>query len=173
MYTYSHALLGAAIGGCLYKEEMKLRIVCAVAMTLPDWAMLVQCAWQFAHGAQVGDWWPAVGQFTAVAHSYLVIALGAWLFLWASRRPWVKMFAFGWFGHSFVDMFTHLRGQMPYWYLWPTGWDFSGFFGLIAYRTSEVFVPTWWEVGIDLHLIAIIAWQTLCWAVLRYRRANP
>ena len=172
MYTDTHALLALTVTGWCYKERLTPRIVCAVAATFPDYAMLMQCAIWWMNGQVIDgsvSWSSFTNDYTAITHSFFVIALACQSGQSICHR-WFKAFVVGWLSHPIIDVLTH--GKTEVLYLWPSHYFLGKIFGVIDYRL-EGLARTRWEIALDFSLAAVVLWQTWCWFKAWRKRHLP
>lgn len=169
MYTDTHALLLAAATGCYYRERLTPRIVCAGAACLPDFAMVAECGLRWLKGERVYEadvWSVFTNDYTKVTHSFFLVIILVFLALPFFRNLWVKMFMIGWLSHPVIDVFTH--GRTDALYVWPSTYSLGQVFGVLDYRL-EGLSRTWWELGLDVALAAVVIYQTCCWWREQYK----
>ncbi|MDH3684908.1 MAG: metal-dependent hydrolase, partial [Myxococcales bacterium] len=122
MQTYTHLLIGAALGACLHPSDLVAQGACAAGAMLPDVAQVPSYLLDRSKGRQpLATVRPEVLRAKFAAHSLLVWAT---LLAVACVVGWPPFLAFcaGGLSHPLVDALTHKEEK--YWandagFLWP------------------------------------------------------
>lgn len=169
MQTYTHAIVGLALGVTFFRNNPVAQLACAATAMVPDLVMVPQFINDRLAGREPLKIQSKFLLFLKeVGHSLVVWAALAALVLWFVP-PELKAIGLaitlGGFSHGFIDVFTHGSGPKetrPYWdtdltFVWPLPFDLRPC-GIWEYRhTPPDLVPKLFEMIVILALIAYIA----------------
>lgn len=155
MQTYTHAVLGAALGATLFPDNLILQGSCAIGATIPDIVYMPQYLVDVAIGRKpLTTLSKRLLVIREVSHSipfWMVAALATFTI----SSIWPNLFtSFGWavtiggLTHPPIDVFTHNNPDLgSYGMLWPFetrlrvgSWDYRKSHGNLTPKPFEVFV---------------------------------
>jgi membrane-bound metal-dependent hydrolase YbcI (DUF457 family) len=140
LQTYTHILIGSALGACLHPGDLTAQGACVFGALLPDVAQVPSYLVDRARGRQpLATVRPEVLRVKFAAHSILVwgTLLGA-----ALAVGWIPFVAFctGGLSHPLVDALTHKDARYrenDAGFLWPLSLRLARYTGLWEYRIDH------------------------------------
>ena len=159
MQTYTHLLIGAALGATLAPDDPVAQGACAAGAMLPDLAQVPSYLIDKLQGRQpLAAVRPEVLRAKFAAHSILVWAVLLAAALAVGWAPLV-LFGIGGLSHPLVDALTHKDEK--YWendagFLWPFPLRLARYTGLWEYRIDHgVLRPKPLEAAVGVACIAV------------------